>query len=142
MKRFVCLLFVFVLVPLLAFAENIHDPVGMWSFYWDTKEYNELFKGTKAEMSDDIMCYNLYLFSDGSAYMTNGSGSTDRMNFSYGALSGVWIGDQNDLTIRVKDNTFKAWIDESDRLFLKMTDSIAFLFFRIPSYDYTEGKIQ
>ena len=134
------LIAVILILALLLPAAALADPAGMWSFYWDARELNESL-GSKNRMSFDIQCYNLYLFDDGSAYMSSCDVLNGKANFSLGALSGVWIGDNNDMTIRVGDQTYKAWIDEEDRLFLKMTDKMAFIFTRISSYNYKEGKI-
>lgn len=134
MKRLITIILILALaLPAAALA----DPVGMWSFYWDARELNESLGSNR--MSFDIESYNLYLFDDGSAYMSNCDVVNGKANFSLGALSGVWVGDDTELTIRVGDQTYKAWIDENDRLFLKMTSNIAFIFTRISSFNYKDG---
>ena len=142
MKKLITIILILAILPAAALSEeSAASPVGMWSFYWDARELNESL-GSKNRMSFDIQCYNLYIFDDGSAYMTSGNIRDGKTDFSMGALSGIWIGDANEMTIRVGNQTYKAWINESDRLFLKMTDSMAFIFTRISSYDYKEGTIK
>lgn len=119
--------------------EADRDPVGMWSFYWDAQSLNKQL-GSK-RMSFDINAINLYLFSNGSAYMTNCSVVDGDPDFSRGALDGLWIGNAEDMTIRVGEQTYKAWIDDDGRLFLKMTDSMAFIYTKIKNYDYKEGTL-
>lgn len=143
MKKLIAVILLLAMtLPAAALSEEpVASPDGMWSFYWDARELNESL-GSKNRMSFDIQCYNLYIFDDGSAYMTSVDIRDGKTDFSMGALSGIWIGDASGMTVRVGDRTYKAWIDESDRLFLKMTDRMAFIFTRIPSYDYKEGKIK
>lgn len=115
------------------------NPVGMWSFFWDARELNEILG--KNRMSFDIQAFNLYLLDDGSAYMQKASVMNGKQDFSPELISGIWIGDRSDMTIKVGTNTNKAWIDDSGRLFYKMTDEMAFVFSKVPLYDYEEGFI-
>ena len=137
MKKLISLLLILAMV---ASVSALADPVGMWSFCWDARELNEQL-GTH-RMAFDCQMYNLYLFDDGSAYMTNANVTNGKTDFSYGALDGVWLGDSSSFVVRVGTQTYKSWIDDSDRLFLQMTDSMAFIFSRIPNYDYHEGMIK
>lgn len=116
------------------------SPIGMWSVYWDARDLND-FLGSR-RLSFDIQSYSLFLLDDGSAYMQKASKTESGSNFDPELISGIWIGDASDMTIRVSDKTYKAWIDKSGRLFLKMTDSMAYIFNRVPLYDYEEGFLQ
>lgn len=138
-KLFVSIIIFVMLFSLPAFAET--DPCGMWSFYWDARELNKLLGSGR--MSFDMQFYNLYLFEDGSAFMTTGSLKNGKYDFKDGQeISGVWIGDAAGMTIRVGDGTYKAWIDDKDRLFFKMTDKMANIFYRVPLYNYEEGFLE
>ena len=140
MKKLLSIILILIILIPSAFAEKT-DPVGMWSFYWDARKLNEAL-GSKNRMSFDIQCYDLYLFDDGSAYMTKCDVLNGKADFSLGALSGLWIGDASEMTIRIEDTTYKAWIDDSGSLFLKMTDAMALIFTKIESYNYKDGMIK
>lgn len=113
------------------------NPVGKWSFYWDARELNKLL-GSK-RMSFDIQSYDLFLLDNGAAFMQRAIVKNGKEDFSADMLSGLWIGDAADLTIRVADLTYKAWISSDGRLFLKMTDQMASIYNKTPFYNYEEG---
>ena len=116
------------------------DPVGKWSFYWDARELNRLLGADR--MSFDIQSYDLFLLDNGAAYMQKASVKNGKEDFSADMLSGIWLGDASDLTIRVGELTYKAWIDASGRLFWKTTDQMAMIFNRTDFYNYEEGFLE
>lgn len=116
------------------------DPVGKWSFYWDARELNRLLGADR--MSFDIQSYDLFLLDNGAAYMQKASVKNGKEDFSADMLSGIWLGDASDLTIRVGELTYKAWIDASGRLFWKTTDQMAMIFNRTDFYNYEEGFLK
>lgn len=139
MKKVITILLTFAML-FGASALSESDPCGMWSFCWDARELNDQLGSNR--MSFDQQFYNLYLFEDGSAFMTFGSLKNGKYDFKDGReISGVWIGDATELTIRVGDGTHKAWIDDQDRLFFQMTDTMAYIFYRVPLYNYEEGLL-
>ena len=129
MKRFICFLFLLILIPVFAFAEVSSDDVcGKWSFYWDIRTLPSELQDV---MDDSIMSYELYLFPDGSSNMTKMSmNKKEKVDFSLGALSGVWIMDGNNLVIRVSDFTYKAVYDNGI-LNVYFTEKIYLPFVRI-----------
>lgn len=141
MKKIIVILLVFVMIcGSFSFAED-QNPRGMWSFYWDARELNVMLGSSR--MSFDILFYNLYLFEDGSAFMTTGSLKNGKYDFKNGReISGVWLGDAAGMTIRVGDNTYKAWLDDRDRLCFKMTDKMIYIFNRVPLFNYKEGFLE
>ena len=148
MKKYCVILISLVLLfSIVSFAEEPeiiieeeYSPVGMWSFYWDAWQLNKTL-GSKG-MSFEIQAYTLFLLDNGAAYMQQAYVKKDKSDFTPLMLSGIWLGDMHDLTIKVGDSTFKAWIDSTGRLFLKMTDEMATIFQHIDSYDYNEGMIK
>ena len=123
--------------------DDVHSdtsPVGMWSFYWDARQLNKAL-GNNA-MNFDIKSNSLFLLDSGAAYLQQATVKDGKEEFYPELLSGMWIGNAEDLTIKIDDMTFKAWIDNSDRLFFKMTDSMASIFNRVTPYDYKEGFLK
>ena len=138
-KLFIMILITALFLSASASGQELwNDPVGMWSFYWDARSLNETYKNGKI-LDFDIQCYNLYIFDDGSAFLTSAEMTDGKADFSYGALSGVWLGDYKSMRIRVGNSTYDAYIDEDDRLFLKLDEALYCIFTRIPSYNYAEG---
>ena len=122
-----------------AFAEEPDNEsviCGKWSFYWDASALPDSHKNV---LDFSVLSYELYLFPDGSASMTNMTiDKKGKMDFSFGALEGVWIGDPSSLVIRMKTSTYKAFIEDGI-LKLYMIESIFFPFERI---DQSEAMYQ
>ncbi len=133
MKKVMILVITFAMILGSVALAGGQDPCGMWVFYWDARDL---------PMSFDIQAYSLFLMEDGSAYMQHAHTKNGRNKITPDLISGVWIGDASELTIRVADNTYKAWIDDSGRLFFKMTDSMAYIFTKVPLYVYEEGILE
>ena len=139
MRRFFCLFLLILFVPLFSFAEEAtYDFCGKWSFYWDLRELPEELQKV---MDDSIMSYELYLFPDGSANMTSMSMSKkSKIDFSRGALDGVWLNSGNDLVIRVGTVTYKAeYIDNVLNVYF--TDKIYFPFVHIDQTDLMTKQV-
>ena len=126
--------------PAVADHAAEESPVGMWSFYWDARELNKMLGSNR--MSFDLQSYSLFLLDDGAAFLQHAVIKDGKKDFFPEMLSGIWIGNNSDITIKVDDLTFKAWIDSTGRLFLKMTDQMALIFQHIAPYDYEEGFVQ
>ena len=109
-----------------------NDPCGKWSFLMDVHEWADAYKSS---MNNPVISLELYLLSDGSAYMTKMSidqkGSVD---FSAGAISGIWLSYDDQLVIRVGDLTYRAYM-ENGILNLNFTDAIVFPFSRVDQTD-------
>lgn len=133
MKKFVCLILILLLIPLYALSEDSTvDVCGKWSFYWDLRDLPIALQNA---VDDSVMSYELYIFPDGSANMTKMTmNKKGRLDFSYGALSGVWLGDSDSLVIRLDTSTFKAELKDGF-LNLYFTDKIIFPFVRIDQSD-------
>lgn len=138
MKKLITIILIIALIlPAPALMEENTSPVtGKWSCYFDIASLGEAYLKV---MSYSLMVYDLYLFENGSAYMTNLSidKKTGKPDFSFGALDGVWIGDSSDMTIKVGSQTYKASISEDGYLLLYMTKSVPMAFVRVD----TTGKI-
>ena len=135
MKRFLCLLAVLMLFPFASLAEEA-DPaiVGKWSFYYDITHMPE---EVQKVMDSSLMVYDLYLFADGSVYMTSmdSSKKTQKPDFSYGALSGVWLGSADNFVVRIgSTGTFDAKIEDG-YLLLYMTKSLPLAFVKVDTTD-------
>lgn len=133
MKKFVCLILILLLIPLYALSEDsTFDVCGKWSFYWDLRDLPIALQNA---VDDSVMSYELYIFPDGSANMTKMTmNKKGRLDFSYGSLSGVWLGDSDSLVIRLDTSTFKAELKDGF-LNLYFTDKIIFPFVRIDQSD-------
>ena len=128
---FVALLFCF---SVSSMAEE-PDPtlLGKWSFYYDiTRQIPEV----QEVMSSSLIVYDLYLFKDGSAYMTSMdvSKKSEKPDFSFGALSGVWLGSSDNFVIRIGSQTYKASLQD-DFLYLYMTQSLPLAFVKVDCTD-------
>lgn len=136
MKRIVSF-FVAFLLCLTVFTASADESsnnayCGKWSFYWDNSDLPIALKNV---LDYNVLSYELYIFDDGSAYMTKLSiDKNGKPDFSRGALSGIWLSDGNAFTIRVDTNTFKAFI-EDDIMKLYMTEKIYFPFVHIDQSD-------
>ena len=119
-------------------AASTVDPVGKWSFFWDARDLVDS-RGKKV-MSFDMLSYDLYLFDDGSAYLTNMDYKDNKPNFSYGALSGVWLNSGSTIMIKVGPQTLSAVLADDGRLYVYMNnDTSAWIFNKTPFYNYLEG---
>ena len=137
MKRFFTLILVLVFIlPSLSLSELSGVQIcGKWSCYFDA---TQLSQASQDVLDFSLLVYDLYLFDNGSAYMTNLTidKKTQKPDFSYGALTGVWIGNQSDMSIRVGDHTYKAEITDDGYLLLYMTKALPLPFV----YVDTTGK--
>ena len=117
-----------------AAKEINRDPCGKWSFYFDTTGQPLQVRNT---WSNKLNGYDLYIYPNGSAYLTEMHQGKDDKNptFSYGALDGLWIGNEDDMTIRIGDQTYKAKVDENGNFLLYMTESLPVVFVRIDQTD-------
>ena len=72
---------------------------------------------------------DLYFMDNGAVYMTNASAPKGKEpEFSAGALSGLWIGSADDISMRIGDQTYKAHITEDGYLAVYMTKALPMLF--------------
>ncbi len=133
MRKLFCVFLILVLIPLCAFSEDLNaDICGKWSFYWDLRDLPIALQNV---VDNSIMSYELYIFPNGSANMTKMSmNKKGRLDFSYGALSGVWLGDSDSMVIRLDTSTFKAELKDGF-LNLHFTDQIIFPFVRVDQSD-------
>ena len=129
MKKLLCLFLALLFFPVVAFSEDSNaDVCGKWSFYWDLRSLPAAHQDV---VNDSVMSYDLYIFPDGSANMAKMSmNKKGKLDFSYGALSGVWLGDSSSLVIRFESSTFKAELKDGF-LNLYFTDRVIFPFVRV-----------
>ena len=135
MKRFFCLLAVLLLLPFSVISEEANPSIiGKWSFYFDIASLPEEFQEV---MDNSLLVYDLYLFADGSAFMTNMdiSKKTQTPDFSYGALSGVWLGTPESFVVRIgSSGTYDAKIEDG-YLLLYMTKALPLAFVKVDTTD-------
>lgn len=139
MKKLICVLLFVVFLPVVSFAEESSDEIcGKWSFYWDLRSFPQELQNV---MDYSIMSFDLYLSPDGSANMTKMTmDKKSKLDFSYGALSGVWLGDADSLVIRVGTVTYKAFYDNG-MLNIYFTDKIYFPFVHVDQSDMMYSQL-
>ena len=109
-----------------------NDPCGKWSFFMDAHNLSESYRSALHTLAFSL---ELYIRPDGSAYLTKMSvDQNDKVDYSAGALSGIWISSGNDLVIRLGDITYRAYM-ENGILNLNFTDAIVFPFSRVDQTD-------
>lgn len=124
--------------PSPASVSTSDGPVGKWSFFWDAR--NLVDSHGKKVMSFDMLSYDLYLFDDGSAYLTNMDYKDGQPDFSFGALSGVWLNVGSEIKIKVGSSSMNATLSNDGRLFVYMNNNTsAWIFNKTPLYNYLEG---
>jgi len=111
-------------------SEINRNPCGKWSFYMDVSNYP---KQLKEVWGDTLTGFDLYIYQNGSVYMTEMHQSKDdsKPAFAPKALDGLWIGDEDDMSLRVGDFTYKAKVDDDGNLLLYMTESLPTVFVRV-----------
>ena len=133
-KIFAFLLALFCLLSSFAVAEE-PDPaiIGKWSFYYDITQQPQAVQDV---LDFSLMVYDLYLFEDGSAYMTSMdiTKKSGKPDFSYGALSGVWLGTADNFVVGISGNSYRARI-EDDYLLLYMTKNLPLAFVKVDCTD-------
>ena len=134
MKKLFCLIIVLLLVPLVSFAED-PDPsiVGKWSFYFDISKQSQ---SVQAVMDYSLMVYDLYLFENGSAHLTSMTvkKKSSSPDFSYGALSGVWLGNADNFVVGISGSSYRACIKD-DCLLLYMSETLPLAFVKVDCSD-------
>ena len=135
MKKVVSLLIAVLFCFSVSSIAEEPDPalIGKWSFYYDiTQQIPEI----QEVMSSSLVVYDLYLFKDGSAYMTSMdvSKKTEKPDFSFGALSGVWLGSADSFMIRIGFQTYKSSLQD-EFLYLYMTQSLPLAFVKVDCTD-------
>ena len=142
MKRvFSLIIIIALLLSVSASADVIErDPVGMWAFFWDLRSYYESMKGGENLPFDSQGC-SLFLCEDGAAFLTSIKVKDGISDFSNIAICGVWLGTDKEMKIRIPGYTYDAYIDDDDRLLLKVSEYDYCVFTRIPSSNYVEGML-
>lgn len=98
------------------------SPVGRWTI---SSNYKTLHDNYMFSMTD------IYIFEDGSVYRVSIGKKKKENELSIGYDNGVWIGDQNELTIRVGKDVYKANIDENGFLYILNNDGSSLKFVRV-----------
>lgn len=125
-------------VPVVSSDPVNNDPCGKWSFYYDIREWP---KSLLDVIDNPVQSFELYLFPDGSANFTEMTiNKKGKVDFSYGALSGVWLGDGDNLVIRVGSSTYKATMVDGS-LHLHFTEKISLPFVRIDQTDLFHDQV-
>ena len=130
-KLIIVILILAFALPVVSLSESSNTQIcGKWSCYFDA---TQLSQASQDVLDFSLLVYDLYLFDNGSAYMTNLTihKKTQKPEFSYGALTGVWIGNQSDMSIRVGDQTYKAEITDDGYLLLYMTKALPLPFVHV-----------
>jgi len=122
-------------LPSFSTAENEDNMIlGKWSCYFDILKLPEKIQNV---YDYSLIAYDLYLFDNGSVYMTQviTPKKTGTPQFSYGAITGIWIGSRDDMTIKVGDQTYKATISDDGYLLLFMTKTLPMAFVHVDTTD-------
>jgi hypothetical protein len=136
MKRLIAIILILTLaVPVTAIAatgkgSESNTFYGKWSYFFDAREYNKVsFK----PVDFDLESADLYIFENGSCYFSyfkikDGLVETDE------TITGMWIGNDSEITMRFNDVIFKATYSLITGMELKtLTDTYPMV--RVPSYD-------
>ena len=115
------------------------DLCGKWSHYWDARDLNAALGSHR--MNFDIRSYDLFLLDDGSAYLETVSGTGGTFSSGGALLPGSWTLSEGVITLSLGTEEYRAWLDASGRLFLRMADSMALIFEKTNNYNYEEGLL-
>lgn len=124
MKKQFCLLLVFVLLPIVSFADPDLSPIGRWTVDSDYSTMHDNYMFAKTDF---------FLFEDCSVYRVSITKNRKDNELSIYYDNGVWIGDGSELSIRVGKDLFKAYIDGEGFLYVVKDDSDPVKFFRVYS---------
>ena len=123
MKKLLTIILAMALIlPTVSMADS-PKITGKWSCYLDWTQFKQ---NVQDVMDDSLLVYDLYLFEDGTAYLTamNIPKKTKQPVFQEGALSGTWTGDASYIKINiVPGDTWPAKITDDGYLVMYMTDA-------------------
>ena len=103
---------------------------GKWTLYFDAREYNK----TSLYPTDfDVQSLDLYIYENGSCYMSTMQIKNGQLT-PPNTISGIWIGDDQNITMQYGDLTYKAYIDYVGTLHLQAL-SANFKMIRVESID-------
>ena len=136
MKRLIAIILILALsVPAAALAfdkggTSEETVFGKWSVYFDLREYN---KTALQPVDFDVQSLDLYIYENGACYISifkikDGAVVPDSI------LSGIWIGDEKDITMRFGEQVYKASIDYMGVMTLQ-TMTVAFKMIRVDAAD-------
>lgn len=102
------------------------SPIGRWTSFFFAQKYPEL--------SMDFAFYSTdyYFLENGAVYLTIAELGSDNSSFTVNSQSGIWLGDHNDMTMRLGDGTFKAHIDDDGTMILRLNENFSFVLYRVP----------
>lgn len=103
--------------------------LGKWSYYFDAREYNKV---SLRPADYDIESAELLIFENGSCYFSSFIIANGKVEANEPIL-GMWIGDDNAITMRFGDQIFKASYSPMTGMILQtLTDTYNMV--RVPSY--------
>ena len=136
MKRLITIILILALaVPAAALADfkggaSTATVFGKWSVYFDVREINK----TLLQKADfDIRAIDLYIFENGSCYISTFEIKDGTLSPNT-TISGIWIGDEKDITMRFGEQVYKASIDYVGVLTLQ-TMNYAYKMLRVEPVD-------
>ena len=103
------------------------DPCGKWTYYTGATDLN------KVVITHDtgVLSFDLFFFADGSVYLTQGYMKKNKLNYFLENLSGIWIGDHADMTFKISDGSYKAWITDDGIMHVRFPSGSVYLFTRV-----------
>ncbi len=113
------------LIPVTTFSDVDLSPVGRWSVDSDYSTMHDNYMFAKTDF---------FFFEDGSIYRVSITKKRKENRLEIGYDDGVWIGDKDQLSIRVGKDVFQANIDDAGFLYVSK-DDITVRFFRIEEPD-------
>ena len=99
------------------------DPFGRWTSFLYVPDMESM----------PLQSVDYYFFEDGSVYSVTAYRESSAQALQFGSSSGIWIGDHTDMTLRVGDVTYKAFIDSGEIMHLKTNSGLYLLLYRVPS---------
>ena len=108
-KLFSLILALALLLPAVSLADKLYGEqpntvFGKWTLYFDAREYN---KTSAYPMDFDIQSLDLYIFENGSCYISTLEIKNGVLTPS-SIVTGMWIGNDNEITMQFGNVTYKA----------------------------------
>lgn len=110
------------------------EPYGKWSFYDGTTDLNKVILANDT----GVLSFELYFYVDGSVYLTEGYMKKGYKGLYFQDLSGIWIGDHNDMTFLISNSSYKAWISEDGIMHVRFPSGSVYTFVRVDRCEVTK----
>ena len=113
----------------------LSDPCGKWTYVLEASDADY------SRLSYSYLSIDLYLFSDGSAYMFLGTKDkkTSALDIKYS--DGMWLGDSSLFRVKTKDEVFTGRLDENGSLLFQFSENVIFRFVRSIPESFISGTV-